>query len=111
VDAALLDRAIAAARAVPLPGGARLQVAPVPAEARAALAAAPALLACYLEPPLPAGVELAAGGAVRTLLLALHALGVAARFEPAGPALGETLALDPGARPLGLVAAGRPGQT
>jgi coenzyme F420-0:L-glutamate ligase/coenzyme F420-1:gamma-L-glutamate ligase len=111
VDAALLDRAIAAARAVPLPGGARLQVVPVPAEARAALAAAPALLACYLEPPLPAGVELAAGGAVRTLLLALHALGVAARFEPAGPALGEALALDPAARPLGLVAAGRPGQT
>jgi coenzyme F420-0:L-glutamate ligase/coenzyme F420-1:gamma-L-glutamate ligase len=126
VEEALLDRAVAAARAVPLPGGGRLQVVPVPAEARAAclaalapppppsiqvaLAAAPALLACHLEPPLPAGVELAAGGAVRTLLLALHALGVAARFEPAGPALAAALALDPGARPLGLAAAGRPGR-
>jgi coenzyme F420-0:L-glutamate ligase / coenzyme F420-1:gamma-L-glutamate ligase len=119
VDPALVDRAAAAARAVPLPGGGRLQVAPVPAEARpaclAALAsppppsteAAPALLACYLDPPLPAGAELAAGGAARTLLLALHALGVAARFEAAGPALADALALDPGARPLGLVAAGR----
>jgi coenzyme F420-0:L-glutamate ligase/coenzyme F420-1:gamma-L-glutamate ligase len=119
VDPALLDRATAAARAVPLPGGGRLQVASVPAEARpaclAALAsppppsteAAPALLACYLDPPLPSGAELAAGGAVRTLLLALHALGVAARFEAAGPALAAALALDPGARPLGLVAAGR----
>jgi coenzyme F420-0:L-glutamate ligase/coenzyme F420-1:gamma-L-glutamate ligase len=127
VEGAVLDRAIAAARAVPLPGGGRLQVTPVPAEARAAclaalappppssiqvaLAAAPALLACHLEPPLPAGVELAAGGAVRTLLLALHALGIAARFQPAGPALAETLALVPGDRPLGLVATGRPGQT
>jgi coenzyme F420-0:L-glutamate ligase / coenzyme F420-1:gamma-L-glutamate ligase len=127
VEGAVLDRAIAAARAVPLPGGGRLQVTPVPAEARAAclaalappppssiqvaLAAAPALLACHLEPPLPAGVELAAGGAVRTLLLALHALGIAARFQPAGPALAEALALVPGARPLGLVATGRPGQT
>jgi coenzyme F420-0:L-glutamate ligase / coenzyme F420-1:gamma-L-glutamate ligase len=126
VEEALLDRAVAAARAVPLPGGGRLRVVPVPTEARpaclaalappppppvrAVLAAAPALLACHLEPPLPAGVELAAGGAVRTLLLALHALGVAARFDPAGPALGEALALDPGTRPLGLVAAGRPGQ-
>jgi coenzyme F420-0:L-glutamate ligase / coenzyme F420-1:gamma-L-glutamate ligase len=125
VEEALLDRAVAAARDVPLPGGGRLQLVPVPTEARpaclatlappppppvrAALAAAPALLACYLEPPLPAGVGLAAGGAVRTLLLALHALGVAARFDPAGPALGEALALDPGARPLGLVAAGRAG--
>jgi coenzyme F420-0:L-glutamate ligase / coenzyme F420-1:gamma-L-glutamate ligase len=119
VDPALLDRATAAAHAVPLPGGGRLQVAPVPAEARpaclAALAsppppstgAAPALLACYLDPPLPSGAELAAGGAVRTLLLALHALGIAARFEAAGPTLAAALALDPGARPLGLVAAGR----
>jgi coenzyme F420-0:L-glutamate ligase / coenzyme F420-1:gamma-L-glutamate ligase len=121
LDPALLDRAVAAARAVPLPGGG-LRVVPVPAEARAAclaalasppppsVEAAPALLGCYLEPPLPAGGELAAGGAIRTLLLALHALGIAARFEPAGPALAGALALDPGARPLGLVAAGRPGQ-
>jgi coenzyme F420-0:L-glutamate ligase / coenzyme F420-1:gamma-L-glutamate ligase len=111
VDPALLDRAVAAARAVPLPGGGRLRVVPVPADARpAGLAAAPALLACYVAPPLPAGIELAAGGAVRTLLLALHAFGIAARFEPAGPALAGALALDPAARPLGLVAAGRPGQ-
>jgi coenzyme F420-0:L-glutamate ligase / coenzyme F420-1:gamma-L-glutamate ligase len=127
VDPALLDRAVAAARAVPLPGGGRLQVIPVPAEARAAclaalapppppstraaLAAAPALLACHLEPRLPAGTELVAGGAVRALLLALHALGIAARFEPAGPALAAALALAPGGQPLGLVAAGRSGQT
>jgi coenzyme F420-0:L-glutamate ligase/coenzyme F420-1:gamma-L-glutamate ligase len=124
VEEALLERAVAAAGAVPLPGDGRLRVTPVPAadraaclaaldpppppSIRAALAAAPALLACHLEPPLPAAVALAAGGAVRTLVLALHALGVAARFEPAGPALAEALALDPDARLLGLVAAGRP---
>jgi len=113
VEEALLDRAVAAAGAVPLPGGGRLRVVPVPAEARpAALAAVPALLACYLDPPAPAGTELAAGGAVRTLLLALHALGIAARFQPADPAAGPALAaaagLDPAAHLLGLVAAGRP---
>jgi coenzyme F420-0:L-glutamate ligase/coenzyme F420-1:gamma-L-glutamate ligase len=112
VEEALLDRAVAAAGAVPLPGGGRLRVVPVAAEARpAALAAAPALLACYLDPPVPAGIELAAGGAVRTLLLALHALGIAARFQPADPAAGPALAapgLDPAAHLLGLVAAGRP---
>jgi len=113
VEEALLDRAVAAAGAVPLPGGGRLRVVPVPAEARpAALAAVPALLACYLDPPAPAGIELAAGGAVRTLLLALHALGIAARFQPADPAAGPALAaaagLDPAAHLLGLVAAGRP---
>ena len=113
VEGTVIDRAIATARAVPLPGGGRLRVVPVPAEARpAALAAAPALLACYLDPPAPAGIELAAGGAVRTLLLALHALGIAARFQPADPAAGPALAaaagLDPAAHLLGLVAAGRP---
>jgi coenzyme F420-0:L-glutamate ligase / coenzyme F420-1:gamma-L-glutamate ligase len=130
VEEAALDRAAAAARAVPLPGGRRLRVAPVPAAARPAclaalsptppaMASAPTLLACCLDPPgpagPPAGVELAAGGAVRTLVLALNALGVAARFQavepPARPALAATLTLDPGVEPLGLVAAGRPGQT
>jgi nitroreductase len=81
-----------------------------------ALATAPALLGCGLrgageDAP---GAELAAGGAVRTLVLGLHALGVAAVFEPAGaPARAEALAaalgLDAGWRPLGLLAAGRPG--
>jgi coenzyme F420-0:L-glutamate ligase / coenzyme F420-1:gamma-L-glutamate ligase len=128
VEEAALDRAAAAARAVPLPGGRRLRVAPVPAAARPAclaalsptppaMASAPTLLACCLDPPGPAGppvgAELAAGGAVRTLLLALNAVGVAARFQaaepPARPALAAALALDPGVEPLGLVAAGRPG--
>jgi coenzyme F420-0:L-glutamate ligase / coenzyme F420-1:gamma-L-glutamate ligase len=138
VDPATVERAAAAARAVPLPGGRRLRVVPVPAGARAAclaalsptppaLAAAPALLACGLAGPEaatgrpagdaaghdPAGLELAAGGAVRTLVLGLHALGVAAVFAPAGTlaraeALAAALGPDPGWRPLGLLAAGRP---
>ena len=65
VDPAVLDRAVAAAATVPLPGGHRLQVVPVPAAARArcaaalspaqppgpALESAPLLLAPYLAPP------------------------------------------------------------
>jgi coenzyme F420-0:L-glutamate ligase len=124
VDPDALDRAVAVAGAVPVPGGHRFQAVPVPAAARAAclaalspappvLATAPTLLACGLTPPAgeeAAGVELAAGGAVRTLVLGLHALGVGAVFEPArGPALAAALGLDPGWRPLGLLAAGRPG--
>jgi coenzyme F420-0:L-glutamate ligase len=124
VDEATLDRAVAAAQAVPLPGGHRFEAVPVPAGARAAclaalsptpppLAAAPALLACGLSAGDAPGVELAAGGAVRTLVLGLHALGVAAVFEPAGAparieALAAALGLGPGWRPLGLLAAGRP---
>jgi coenzyme F420-0:L-glutamate ligase / coenzyme F420-1:gamma-L-glutamate ligase len=130
VDPAALDRASAAARAVPLPGGRRLEVAAVPAAARAAclaalspappaLAEAPALLACCLAPPPGpgpeagvAGVELAAGGALRTLVLGLHALGVGAVFEAAAPAarpaLAAALRLDPAWEPLGLLGAGRP---
>jgi len=108
VDPATLGKALAAARAVPIPGGRRLQVVPVPG--------APELLACCLGPPAdpaedPAGVELAAGGAVRTLVLGLHALGVVAVFQPAGAAgrraLAGTLDLDPGWEPLGLLAAGQ----
>jgi coenzyme F420-0:L-glutamate ligase/coenzyme F420-1:gamma-L-glutamate ligase len=132
VEQATLDRAVAAARAVPLPGGRRLRVLPVPDPARPAclaacsptppaLADAPALLACCLDPPAapgpPAGatdpgLELAAGGALRTLVLALHALGVAAVLHPAAPparpALAAALDLDPGAEPLALLAAGEP---
>ena len=111
VERAAVDRAVAAAGAVPLPGGRRLRVVPVPAAARPALPAAPVLLACALGPAErgPAGTELAvaAGGAVRTLVLALHALGVAARFQPATPELAATLAPEPGWWPLGLLAAGR----
>jgi coenzyme F420-0:L-glutamate ligase / coenzyme F420-1:gamma-L-glutamate ligase len=130
VEAAALDRAVAAA-ARSLPGGRRLRVVPVPAAARAAclaacspaspvLAEAPVLLACCLAPVgagpgAVAGLDLAAGGAVRTLVLALHALGVAALLHPAAPAarpaLAGALALDPGWEPLGLVAAGHPTQT
>ena len=125
VDPAALDRAVAAAATVPLPGGRRLRVVPVPAAARArclaalsptgppdaALASAPALVAPCVAAA-AAGVELAAGGALRTLLLALRALGVATAFVAAdgaaGAALATALGLPPGSRPLGLLAAGRP---
>jgi len=109
---------------VPVPGGRRLEVVPVPDPAREAclaacsptppgLAGAPALLACCLGPPATEdepGVELAAGGAVRTLVLGLHALGVVAVFHPAGPALAAALGLEPGWEPLGLLAAGHLGE-
>jgi coenzyme F420-0:L-glutamate ligase / coenzyme F420-1:gamma-L-glutamate ligase len=152
VDPGTIDRAVAAARAVPLPAGHRFQAVPVPAAARPAclaalsptspalaaapteavqaeveadprartrplLLSAPALLACGLDAEDAgegqAGLELAAGGAVRTLVLGLHALGVAAIFEPAGtPAEAEALAgalgLGAGWRALGLLAAGHP---
>jgi coenzyme F420-0:L-glutamate ligase/coenzyme F420-1:gamma-L-glutamate ligase len=157
VDSAALDRAVATAATVPLPGGHRLQVVPVPAAARArcgaalssaqppgpALAGAPLLLAPCLVPPPGAtaeeagaaappageggtrgagagaarpddpGVALAAGGAVRTLQLALHVQGIGSTFEPAGPegsaGVAAALELAAGWRPLGLLAAGRPG--
>jgi coenzyme F420-0:L-glutamate ligase / coenzyme F420-1:gamma-L-glutamate ligase len=140
VDPAALDRAVATAAAVPLPGGQRLRVVAVPAAARPsclaclspteppdpALASAPALLVPCLTPPAAAvtasagvpappadaAVELAAGGALRTLVLGLHAQGVATAFTAAGPearaALAAALGLPPGPRPLGLLAAGRP---
>jgi len=125
VDPAALDRAIAAAATVPLPGGRRLRVVAVPAAARArclaalsptgppdaALASAPALVAPCVAAA-AAEVELAAGGALRTLLLALRAQGVATAFVAADgaarAALATALGLPPGSRPLGLLAAGRP---
>jgi coenzyme F420-0:L-glutamate ligase/coenzyme F420-1:gamma-L-glutamate ligase len=104
-DPATLDRALAAAQAVEIPGGRRLQLVPVPGT--------PTRLACCLGPPTDpagtgdAGVELAAGGAIRTLVLALHALGVGASFQPATPAgrrdLAGALDLGPGWEPLGLL--------
>jgi coenzyme F420-0:L-glutamate ligase / coenzyme F420-1:gamma-L-glutamate ligase len=123
-DPVAVDRAVAAARAVPLPGGHRFEIVAVPGAARAAclaalsptpaLAGAPTLLACCLagsEAGGP-GAELAAGGALRTLVLGLHALGVGALFEAAPPAarpaLAGALRLDPAWRPLGLLGAGRP---
>jgi nitroreductase len=58
-----------------------------------------------------AEVELAAGGAVRTLELALHVQGIGSWFAPATPegraALAEVLDIAAGWRPLGVVAAGR----
>jgi coenzyme F420-0:L-glutamate ligase/coenzyme F420-1:gamma-L-glutamate ligase len=127
VDPATLDRAGAAAAAVPLPGGRRLRALPVPPAARAAclaacsptppaLAAAPLLLACCLTPgepdPDPA-VELAAGGALKVLELGLHAQGVAVGFAAAGgpgrEQLGAALGLGPGWWVLGLLGAGHPG--
>ena len=125
IDPATLDRAVAAAATVPLPGGRRLRVVPVPAAARArclaalsptgppdaALASAPALVAPCVAAA-AAEVELAAGGALRTLLLALRAQGVATAFVAADgaarAALATALGLPPGSRPLGLLAAGRP---
>jgi coenzyme F420-0:L-glutamate ligase / coenzyme F420-1:gamma-L-glutamate ligase len=131
VDPAVLDRAAATAATVPLPGGWRLRVVPVPAAARdrctavlsparppgPSFADAPLLLAPCLAPTPgaaeAAGLELAAGGAVRTLQLALHVQGIASRFAPAPPegwaALAEALDVADGWRPLGLVAAGRRG--
>jgi dehydro coenzyme F420 reductase / coenzyme F420-0:L-glutamate ligase / coenzyme F420-1:gamma-L-glutamate ligase len=125
VDPAIVDRAAAAAAAVPLPGGRRLRALPVPPDARAAclaacsptppaLAAAPLLLACCLAPgaPDPAAL-LAAGGALKVLELGLHAHGVAAVLAAAGgrgqPALAGALGLDAGWWVLGLVGAGHPG--
>jgi hypothetical protein len=72
-----------------------------------------ALACCLTQPADPAGAgepggELAAGAALRTLVLALHALGVSASFHPADPdgrrALARRLGLDPGWEPLGLLA-------
>jgi coenzyme F420-0:L-glutamate ligase/coenzyme F420-1:gamma-L-glutamate ligase len=64
-------------------------------------------------PPDDPGVALAAGGAVRTLQLALHVQGLASSFQPAGPdgwaTLAAALELAGGWRPLGALAAGRPG--
>jgi coenzyme F420-0:L-glutamate ligase / coenzyme F420-1:gamma-L-glutamate ligase len=131
VDPAAVERAAAAAATVPVPGG-RLRVVPVPADARArctaalaptrppgpAFAGAPLLLAPCLVPggdeaAPAAAVELAAGAAVRTLQLALHAQGTASWFAPATPegraALAEVLEVAAGWRPLGLLAAGRRG--
>ena len=107
VDPSVLDRAVAVAATVPIPGGRRLRVVPVPGED-------PNLLACCVGPAgvEEAGIELAAGGAIRTLVLALHALGVAAQFQAATPAarnaLAAALGLEPGWEPLGLLAAGQP---
>jgi coenzyme F420-0:L-glutamate ligase / coenzyme F420-1:gamma-L-glutamate ligase len=88
-----------------------------PESGAGSLQAAPTLLACCLGPPDAARAadpaatdELAAGGAIRTLVLGLHALGVAAVVAPAAPAarpaLAGALGLDPGWLPLGLLAAG-----
>jgi coenzyme F420-0:L-glutamate ligase/coenzyme F420-1:gamma-L-glutamate ligase len=107
VDPSVLDRAVAVAATVPIPGGRRLRVVPVPGED-------PNLLACCVGPAgvEEAGIELAAGGAIRTLVLALHALGVAAQIQAATPAarnaLAAALGLEPGWEPLGLLAAGQP---
>jgi dehydro coenzyme F420 reductase / coenzyme F420-0:L-glutamate ligase / coenzyme F420-1:gamma-L-glutamate ligase len=123
VDPAALDRAAAAAAAVPLPGG-RLRALPVPPAARSAclaacaptppaLAAAPLLLACCLTPadraPDPSSL-LAAGGALKVLELGLHAQGVAVVFAAAGERsrdeVAAALGLGPGWWVLGLAGAG-----
>ncbi|HEX5881597.1 MAG TPA: hypothetical protein VF468_25265, partial [Actinomycetota bacterium] len=104
---------------VAVPAGARAACLAALSPTPPALAGAPALLACWLVPPPDpgpeagvAGVELAAGGALRTLILGLHALGVGAVFEAAAPAarpaLAAALRLDPAWEPLGLLGAGHP---
>jgi dehydro coenzyme F420 reductase / coenzyme F420-0:L-glutamate ligase / coenzyme F420-1:gamma-L-glutamate ligase len=128
-------RRAAAAAAVALPGGARLRVveaATAAARARllaavaaaggaspALLAGAPLLLVPCLAPSGRAGsreasaavgLELAAGGALATMLLGLHAQSLQAVFVPAGrhaqDELAAALALAAGWRPLGALAAG-----
>jgi coenzyme F420-0:L-glutamate ligase/coenzyme F420-1:gamma-L-glutamate ligase len=135
VEQAAWRRAAAAAAAVALPGGARLRVveaATAAARARllagvaaaggaspALLAGAPLLLVPCLAPSGRAGsreasaavgLELAAGGALATMLLGLHAQSLQAVFVPAGrhaeDELAAALALAAGWRPLGTLAAG-----
>jgi dehydro coenzyme F420 reductase / coenzyme F420-0:L-glutamate ligase / coenzyme F420-1:gamma-L-glutamate ligase len=135
VEQAAWRRAAAAAGTVALPGGARLRVveaATAAARARllaavaaaggaspALLAGAPLLLVPCLAPSGRAGsreasaavgLELAAGGALATMLLGLHAQSLQAVFVPAGrhaqDELAAALALAAGWRPLGALAAG-----
>jgi dehydro coenzyme F420 reductase / coenzyme F420-0:L-glutamate ligase / coenzyme F420-1:gamma-L-glutamate ligase len=135
VEQAAWRRAAAVAAAVALPGGARLRVveaATAAARARllaavaaaggaspALLAEAPLLLVPCLAPSGRAGsreasaavgLELAAGGALATMLLGLHAQSLQAVFVPAGrhaqDELAAALALAAGWRPLGALAAG-----
>ncbi len=135
VEQAAWRRAAAVAAAVALPGGARLRVveaATAAARARllaavaagggaspALLAGAPLLLVPCLAPSgragsreasAAAGLELAAGGALATMLLALHAQSLQAVFVLAGQhaqdELAAALALAAGWRPLGALAAG-----
>jgi coenzyme F420-0:L-glutamate ligase / coenzyme F420-1:gamma-L-glutamate ligase len=135
VEQAAWRRAAAVAAAVALPGGARLRVveaATAAARARllaavaaaggaspALLAEAPLLLVPCLAPSGRAGsreasaavgLELAAGGALATMLLGLHAQSLQAVFVPAGrhaqDELAAALALAAGWRPLGSLAAG-----
>jgi len=138
VDPAVVERAALAAAAAPFPGGARpfrvVHVASPAGRARylaaleapagaaggatAELRTAPVLLVPCLAAAAPgptepaAAVELAAGGAVRTLLLALHAHGLAAIWAAGGmphrDAPAAALGLPADWRPLGTVAAGRP---
>jgi coenzyme F420-0:L-glutamate ligase/coenzyme F420-1:gamma-L-glutamate ligase len=86
------------------------------------LGAAPLLLVpCLLPPGDPPGaaratmLELAAGGALRTLLLALHAHGIGGAWVPSSlfrrQAAAGALDLPAGWRPLGSVAAGHPDPT
>jgi coenzyme F420-0:L-glutamate ligase / coenzyme F420-1:gamma-L-glutamate ligase len=83
------------------------------------LGAAPVWLVACLALPVPpavgtgpAGLQLAAGGALRTLLLGLHAQGLggawAATAGPQAAALAAALDLPSGWQPLGMVAAGHP---
>jgi coenzyme F420-0:L-glutamate ligase/coenzyme F420-1:gamma-L-glutamate ligase len=134
VEQAAWRRAAAAAGTVALPGGAHLRVveaATAAARARllaavahggaspALLAGAPLLLVPCLAPSGRAGsreasaavgLELAAGGALATMLLGLHAQSLQAVFVPAGrhaqDELAAALALAAGWRPLGALAAG-----
>ena len=102
---------VPAGAATPAGGGAPAPQATPAAGASPAAAAAEGQASQAAEAE-PAGEEaLAAGGALRTLLLALHVQGIGTAFAPAGPsgpALAAALELPDGWTPLGLVAAGRP---
>jgi nitroreductase len=102
---------VPAGAATPAGGGAPAPQ-PTPAAGASPAAAAAEGQASQAAEAEPAGEEaLAAGGALRTLLLALHVQGIGTAFAPAGPsgpALAAALELPDGWTPLGLVAAGRP---
>jgi len=115
----LLGEAPAPPRQTPAPLG---ETPAPPRGAPTLLGEAPVLLVPFLAPAEPSAVSgdaeahaselLAAGGAVRALLLALHAQGLTGTFAAAGPSRREAatgaLGLPAGWLALGTVAAGHP---
>ncbi len=118
VEEAVVERAAAAAATVEpafrvvqaASAAARSAVLAVVGSPAGELGDAPLLLVPGLAAAAPSG-ELAAGRALQSLLLALHAYGIGSAFTPVGPAAAGALAaaLDVGQgwRPVGLIAAGQ----